>query len=305
MPWVYIGTSPLKSAYVWTTPVKCIYVWTTKVRPTITIVDWLLVWWGWAWGRSRCRSGWGWWWGGVVLCTNNELNKWSYCVTVWVWWTWSTTNCLWACWNGCPSCFNGSVAYGWWWGGGMNCSTSWCPWAVAWASAGGSAWCNTTCTAWWVQWCGGWHWVSFRWWWGWGASEEGCPWGTCSSEATSANHWWKWGNGISNSLSGAAVYYWSGGSWGGCLRTCWYCGWWCWWCYRASWGNGTTCWSWWGWAWCTWSGNCCVAWWNWANWVFILRYPTACGYSITWGTCYICWNYTIHCFTSNWTLTVS
>jgi len=34
MPWVYIGTSPLKSAYVGTTPVKEIYVGTTKVRPS-------------------------------------------------------------------------------------------------------------------------------------------------------------------------------------------------------------------------------------------------------------------------------
>lgn len=35
MPWVYIGTSPLKAAYVGTTPVKEIYVGTTKVRPKI------------------------------------------------------------------------------------------------------------------------------------------------------------------------------------------------------------------------------------------------------------------------------
>ena len=34
MPWVYIWTSPLKSAYVGTTPVKEIYVGTTKVRPS-------------------------------------------------------------------------------------------------------------------------------------------------------------------------------------------------------------------------------------------------------------------------------
>lgn len=34
MPWVYIGTSPLKAAYVGTTPVKEIYVGTTKVRPS-------------------------------------------------------------------------------------------------------------------------------------------------------------------------------------------------------------------------------------------------------------------------------
>lgn len=34
MPWIYIWTSPLKSAYVGTTPVKEVYVWTTKVRPS-------------------------------------------------------------------------------------------------------------------------------------------------------------------------------------------------------------------------------------------------------------------------------
>ena len=39
MPWIYIGTSPLKEAYVGTTPVKEIYVGTTKVRPTT--VPWL------------------------------------------------------------------------------------------------------------------------------------------------------------------------------------------------------------------------------------------------------------------------
>ena len=34
MPWIYIWTSPLKSAYVGTTPVKEIYVGTNKVRPS-------------------------------------------------------------------------------------------------------------------------------------------------------------------------------------------------------------------------------------------------------------------------------
>ena len=51
MPWVYIGTSPLKAAYVGTTPVKEIYVGTTKVRPTSRLpsayqeVEW--IWWMW------------------------------------------------------------------------------------------------------------------------------------------------------------------------------------------------------------------------------------------------------------------
>jgi hypothetical protein len=39
--------------------------------------------------------------------------------------------------------------------------------------------------------------------------------------------------------------------------------------------------------------------------VFILRYPTSAWYNMTWGCKYTCWNYTIHCFTSDWTLTVN
>ena len=46
-------------------------------------------------------------------------------------------------------------------------------------------------------------------------------------------------------------------------------------------------------------------WWNWGWWVAIFRYPTECWYNIEWWCKYTCWDYTIHCFTSNGTLTVS
>lgn len=35
MPWIYLGTTPIKGIYVWTTPVKEVYLWTTKIRPEI------------------------------------------------------------------------------------------------------------------------------------------------------------------------------------------------------------------------------------------------------------------------------
>jgi hypothetical protein len=37
----------------------------------------------------------------------------------------------------------------------------------------------------------------------------------------------------------------------------------------------------------------------------MVRYPTACNYNITWWNKYTDWNYTIHCFISDWTLTIN
>lgn len=65
----------------------------------------------------------------------------------------------------------------------------------------------------------------------------------------------------------------------------------------SRWCDATYYW-WWGW----WGSN--TYWWNWCQWIFIIRYPTACNYCISWGTKYTCWDYTIHCFTSSWPLTV-
>lgn len=41
------------------------------------------------------------------------------------------------------------------------------------------------------------------------------------------------------------------------------------------------------------------------QWVFIVSYPTSCNYNITGGCKYTSWNYTIHCFASNWTLDIN
>lgn len=303
MPWIYTWASKIQCAYIWTTAVKCIYVWDTKVRPTAPTIEWLLVW-GWAAGSKACASSgcmpWGWGWGwGVVYCASEELTspsavvigKWSdYCC-----WNWSTS---WP--DGCSSCFHWIIAYwGWGWGGSYNTSCAYCGryWWSGWGWGISKAWWS--CQAWqWCKWWTGWS-CSWGWWWGrcdvggWGSV---CVWG----------RWWMW---YCSDISWTAVYYWSwwtGWSAWNCPPRCtsWYCwGWGGWGCWQQRWGDGLTPWSW------GWGGWVQAAswlnggmWWWGARWIFIARYKTSCWYKIFWGCKYICGDYTIHCFETNWCL---
>ena len=90
MPWVYIGTSPLKAAYVGTTPVKEIYVWTTKVRPNSRLpsayqeVEWI-------------QSSWTQWVNTWLFASNNiqvetkvEVTTTSQNIPIF-WWNWGNS----------------------------------------------------------------------------------------------------------------------------------------------------------------------------------------------------------------------
>lgn len=301
MPWVYIGTSPLKCAYVWTTAVKCIYVWTTKVRPTNPSIDFLLIWWG-GWGGwhsnscVRCGTWWGWaWW--VICRTSYEISPWSYCVCIWAWGNWWSSSWWGVWWN---STFNWLTAYwGGWWAWSWANTTWWSGW---WWTSAVSSYCS------WCAWCS-WQWN--RWWNGrifsWNACRfGGGGWGYGSAWGTAQrapNQWpyiswcgWTW---ICTCIWGKVECFawgWDGGiwmSWAECGCVYWYCYWW-----GRTWQDATCYgWGWWGNAW---------GWWHkWYQWVFIVRY--ACGTAnITWGNCKVLCNwYCIHCFTSNGTLTVS
>lgn len=297
MPWVYIGTSPLKCAYVWTTPVKCIYVWTTKVRPSWPSIDFLLIWGGWGGGTSGCYRNWAWWWGAgwVIYCLWYSVDKWAYCVIIGSWWvTCSGGNRRWTQWWN--SEWNWLVAYwgGWWWAWNTSADISW----------GGDGW----------SW--GWSWSRYaREWW------KGCEWQWNDGGASEYRRSGWWGGYSSAWCKGGAQYY--GWNWGDWLETditgkveC-FAWWWGWGAYRY-WGVNSYWW--WGWggdcSWhvsgCPWT-TCWSGWWGaqanspwaWAWWVFIVRY--ACGtVNVTWwDCCYLCNWYCIHCFTSNGTLTVS
>ena len=296
MPWVYIGTSKLKCAYVWTTPVKCIYVGTTKVRPTNPIVEFLLVAWGWGWGWT-CVYAWGWGGGwGIIYCSSYEVD-WNKCVVIGSWGTSaSQTNGT----NWGNSCFGTIVACGWGWGG-RGCSnglSGWSGWGWGW-----------TCRTWggrvsWQGNCWGKGCAQTAWGWGWYSTAGSTPWSNYNGGAG--------GNGLCSNITGTYCRYWGWG-WGwGCVGN---------WASGCGGGMGATrrnngcnapCY--WGWGGgagysdhsstsnqCKWGNGC--------QGILIVRYPSSCWYSITWGTkSSVTISGTVYClhrFTSNWTLTVS
>ena len=295
MPWVYIGTSPLKCAYVWTTPVKCIYVWTTKVRPVVSSI-WIVVVWGWGgWGDRGWWGGWGW---GVIGCGCYILDrsKTSYAVKVGAW---GIAN------NGaaCPWC----SSY-------FECSTAWSTFYAYWGGYGSNSWCAACCYS--PAWSGGgwgtatnalyrcaWKWTTWQWnsggvgscrywWWGGGWKSGG---GTNSASSCA----WKWGNGGLYCWFGTAEYYWWGGGWGANCNnvSAWVAGCWggAWWACGNKWGDA----NWyggWGWGWgrgCCWGAGC--------QGVVLIRYHTNWSDGIspnsTGGTKSTSWDYTIHKFT--------
>ena len=299
-------TAPSK-IFVWWAEVASVWAWDTKIRPMIqeAIVDFLLVWWGWAWGRWRNPWWWGWWAGWVVYCQWETLCSGSYSVTIWAWWQWNASQCLWACVSWCNSRFGTFVAFGWWgWGWMCGCGMwAWCPWASWWSWWGGSNWSANP----WGNWCSG-QWNNggsgffsmngAAWWGGWYWSAW-CPAYSCGFMQAC---WWNWGAWLTSDITWQSRIYaaWWWGSW---PQWVWTSNWGGNGCKDNIWGNALCYWSWW---WGSWSPNwnTCCRWWNWCQWIFVLRYPSSCNYQITWGSKYLCNWYCIHCFTSDWTLCI-
>ena len=220
-----------------------------------------------------------WWWGGWG---GNCITHWWWGGAWWViiWknyalskgsynvtiWSWWTN-----AWNWGNSCFEGYVAL-WWWGGGTWCRTN-CAWKN-WASWGWAWW--KIPTVWIAQQClyvhGGWFWGD---------------WCCCSS-----GYGWDGGIWYLTSMTWheeCFAWWWGGSNW-------WH--WMYWWWNSQS--NASTCGSWW---WGSNNGNYYYRWWWWA---LIISYPSDCGYNISWANCSCVCNWVcVHCFTSNWTLTVN
>lgn len=263
---------------------KKIYI---RVDVSGITADFLLIWGWWSWWHVW--GGWGAGW--VVQCCDYEIPAWEYEVIIWAGWCWFS-NWYWLNWWN--STFNNIIAYwGWGWGNGWNAWLSW--WSWGWNSGAGCVWQ-------WHNWgvnVNNWRWGG---WWAWWA---GCAYA----------YWWAWWIWIQSDISWTMEWYAWGWWWAeqyyGCCTSCWWCGW--------GWKGTMFCnnklltracyyWWWWGGADCFTSkrrSSSCPAIWYWYQWIFILRYPTACWYNVTWWTCYTCWNYTIHCFTSNGTLVVN
>lgn len=259
------------------------------------VIDFLLVWgWGWGWRwRYRWWGWWGWWW--ILYCEWYTVTE-NHTVCIWSWWVWASNKCNACCLAWCWSSFWTYTVLWWGWGWWGYSNTVWCIW-WNWFSWWGWAWC---CKAWWTWdwWKNWWNWSAYAWWWGWWWCTVWCN--------ASWSYWqWKWWCWYCSTISWSAVRYWSWWTWWWCCDCPWICWWWKWWIAKWAWCNAETCWSWWwGW-WSTRANNCCVSWGSWANWVFIARYPKDCPYCLSWGCVYECWNYKIHCFTSNWTLCVN
>lgn len=280
---------------------------TCEVSPVIEYdVDFLLVW-GWGAGGRWYWSGawWGWAWG-VMYCLWETVCSWNYNIVIWDWGIWRADKCIWEEVSWCNSQFGNWVAYwGWGWGGKQT-SYLGCYWWDWWSWGGGSASC-----AWlihWGCWClwqgnsgGNWY-ISLSWAWGW----WGWYWwawcnGICCSLSMNS-YWWDWWDWLTSSISWQSVIYaawwgwggkcWGGNStWGGCGR----------WGGNDNWYDAICYWSWWGGGYTLCSSYCCK-WWDWYQWIFILRYPSSCGYNISWGCKYECSGYCIHCFTEDGTL---
>jgi len=248
--------------------------WTFTKWPDVSIdysmikyIDMLLIWW-WGWAWYNCNQ-WGWWGWAWWYIENNcyPILQWSYPITIWAWWC---MHCNW--WN---STFDKFFAYwGWAWANGASVE-QWARWWSWW-------WWNSSYDN---AYCGQWN----RWgWWYYNRPQVASGWGGwawspwCDATTSQAPSWWNW---KCSCISWSCVWYAWWWNWKDCCCNRYWNGW-CWWRW---------CWWWWG---ETWMQE------EWKSWVFIARYPTACWYNITWWTKYTCWGYTIHCFTSNWTLTV-
>lgn len=284
-----------------------------------TYIDFLLVWGWWAWWSMKTNNccylwggGWAWWY---IECQNMIIPTWSYNVVIGAWWSaW-----LWYqqayTWNWCDSCFGEFIAHWWWqWAWIHDCyNTTWRGWCCGWSWWGGGRAVNNTYTPWmWYrcQWNDGSastaYWQMAAWWGG-----AWCAWGTPSWTYQLA--WWTWKcSCITWELKRYAG--WGGGAMSSSWQNPWGCwGGWKWWQYNVAMAssriNASYYW-WWGGGWICGANTSCACWswlgWDWYQWVFIVRYPSNAWYNITWwNSCYECNWYCIHCFTSDWTLTVS
>ena len=255
-------------------------------------IDLLVVgWWGW-WEESDSRLA-AWWWGWAwwfIECNRLPIkfSTDSYCVVIWNWW-WRAAK--W--WN---TCFWSIVAL-WWWNWWWDYACAWSGWSWWWGwwrySQNWISWWSWTQWQWYAWW--NWRWAGSnycaQYWWGWGwAWWAGCNW--CNWSWWYGWHWWV---GKCSSISWELQWYsWGWGWWVNVSWHCWWCGW-CW-GWGNMWQNATYYW-WWGWG---WNVGC---WCSWCQWIVILRYHTDWSDWITnessWGCKYTCWEYTIHCFTTN------
>lgn len=252
-------------------------------------VELLVVWWWGGGGYTNCSTtcwwwGWGAWW--LIHFDSYPIATGAvYDVKVW---TWGAKHS-----NGNYSSF-WIVAAHWWWG--WACATCWGTskdWGSWWgANACGSAGVKYTYCPFekWNNW-----WVansSVRWgWWG-GAGTSWYEGSAC------CGLWWCW---LEFDISWENVYYSTWWNWWGIIlnpSTPWG---WKWWCTNTSWTDGSTPWSWWWGAGCVNSEYCNQWWaWHWADWIVIVRYPTACWYNLNWWIKYTCGGNTIHCFEADW-----
>lgn len=279
------------------------------------MIDFLLV--GW-WGSWWWVFWWWWGWGGAIYCCNYILTS-NINIVIWNWWTISWCRKPWNNWW--DSCFWDIVVH-WWWGWGSWSSycvwwsddhPNWFDWGSWWGWSWASAYCSWCPT--WIWW----EWYQWQWnnWWNWIFSTANYPgwgwWGWAWWEwwvpiLDQYNHpkWWTWWNWICSDISWEMQWYWWWGWWFW-INYIW-C-WWCWWWWDSSrwWVNQNWCdanyYWWWGWGGGSESNYLC--WWKWCQWIAIVRYPTACGYTIYGWNKYNCGNYTIHSFTSNWILSTT
>jgi len=261
-------------------------------------IDFLLIaWWGWWWQSCSNSWWWGWWAWWYIECSNYKLSSGTYSITIWEWWIWEYHYWSSAAQNGWDSCF-WNIKACWWWAWWWDWSVyppgwCWCVWWSWWWAASTNLSFST-----WASWIS-WQWYSWGWnrtyyaSWGWGWAWW--AWWNWCIDWSNNKYWWNWGVWKCSSISWQCCWYswWWGWYWANC-----WC-WWCWWWWNKS---SSATYYWWGWGWGYYAYNNHY---DWYQWVFILRYPTACWYDITWWTCYTCGDYTIHCFTSNGTLTVN
>ena len=221
-----------------------------------------LVVWGWAsWEALSCNNGWWGWW--QVFCGRDFFTSDYITIDVWCWGKWWISNY--------PSY--------WWW------DTVMCYWDICVCS---HWWCWASWQTWWSSgsWCGWWWWsLSCAWGWGWWAVGNGWTYSWTKG--------WSWWLGIT--YCGMDFWWWGWWgslSWGSCAGD-WCCGW------GA--GNSDATWCWWGWG---WSNS--LVWgygWNWWWWVVLISYPTDWSWGVScwcWWCVSQCWDYTIHCFTTDW-----
>jgi len=262
--------------YIGTSKLKCAYVWTTPVK---CIYVWTT--------KVRPTSPTidyliAWWGGGWGDWANWRQSGWG-----WGWgqvkyccgyeintWSYTVTVGSWggiSTWGG-VSCFNG-ISSNWWCGGQTA------PWKIGSYYRSGCGWNSGSWCAWWE--CGGIRCqYCYRSWWGWGGQ---CGVWCASVSRDCAAMWGKW---VCLNFTWATVEYgkwWMSCPYGWCQTT-----------LCSQWGMGSS-----------------YTWWvtNWGWGIVIIKYPSSCWYSITWGTKTSATisgvTYCIHCFTSNGTLKVS